>query len=143
MSSFRIPSRLCLTADCPYCVDPQQHTDKDYDTECFDMAVQRAEGQCCNTADVGKYTPRQESRSLTCTNPKHYLCNHCFKGWQEASIYRVIAPTNAYSAMKPSYRIRAPAMRAWQDRLRSETTAKWRSLTRRFGSPNWKNRNPS
>ena len=85
MSSFRIPSRLCPTAGCPYCVDPQQHTDKDYDTECFDMAVQRADGQYSNPADIGKYTPRQESRSEKCIDPMHYLCNHCFEGWQEAS----------------------------------------------------------
>jgi len=85
MPPFRMPGRLCPTAGCPFCVDPQQHTDKDYGSECFDMAVRRADGQCSNAADVGKYTPRQESRSHECTDPMHYLCNHCFQGWQEAS----------------------------------------------------------
>jgi len=80
MACRGITYHVCPVSGCPSCADPQHRTNNSFD-------VERA--RCLALWDYdsrgfpGWRTPYKASRSSSCPDSQHYLCNMCYYNWSQ------------------------------------------------------------
>ena len=82
MACRGITYHVCPVSGCPSCADQQHRTNNSFDVErarCLTLRDDDSRGFS------GWQTPYKASRSSSCPNSQHYLCNTCYYSWSQHS----------------------------------------------------------